>query len=264
MKSDNLTVLQEKLAETVRKSEAEKEAGKNFVSAVAHELRTPVAVIRGSLEALCDGVVYEREQVSEYHRQMLSESIYLQRLVTDLLEYSRLQNAEFSIAAEPVMVHDVLTDVCRGIRRIADEKGVLLSVQENGPLFAVNGDYARLRQMFIVILDNAVKFTEPGGSVSVTEKEADGKLYVTVSDTGCGIPENEISDIFVRFHRSHSDMNRSGTGLGLAIAKEIASRHSAEIKVSSVPGEGTSFTFVFSGRITPEETAQHFISGTQA
>jgi len=253
MKNEEVALLEKRLAEAAANAESERETSRNFVSAVAHELRTPVAVIRGSLEALCDGIVCEREQVKEYHRQMLNESIYLQRLVTDLLEFSRLQSESFSIEREPVNVSDVVTDVCRSIRRIADEKGVILERTENSPVYIVKGDYARLRQMLIVILDNAVKFTDKGGKVNVSERMEDGKLFLTVADTGIGISEEELPLIFVKFHRTITGQNRSGTGLGLAIAKEIAERHGAVITAESKVGEGTAFTFCFSEKMTEEE-----------
>lgn len=236
-----------------RTAKSETEMNRSFVSSVAHELRTPVAVLRGSLEALCDGVVSEREQVEEYHRQMLAESIYLQRLVTDLLEYSRLQNSSFSIVTEPVNIPDVVSDVCRSIRHLAETKNIRLIRECESYVYAVKGDYARLRQMLIVILDNAVKFTDEGGSITVTEKTENDRLYLTVTDTGCGIDDEELEDIFVKFHRSVTGQNRNGTGLGLAIAREIAQRHAATVSVKSKKGEGSSFTFCFNEHMTNEE-----------
>ena len=234
--------------------QVQKDLARDFLSSVAHELRTPVAVIRGSLEALCDGVVCGNDQVEEYHHQMLSESIYLQRLVNDLLEYSRLQNREFEILKEKMNVCDLISDVCRSIRQIADSKQILISREEEVSLYCIEGDYERLRQMLIVVLDNAVKFSEPGGRVTVRNRLEDGRLVIEISDTGCGISEENIKDIFLRFHRSVSDKNRTGSGLGLAIAKEIASRHDTEIKVISEVGKGTTFSFIFGQCIAvPEE-----------
>ena len=126
MRPDDASALTEKNDEYEKRIQAEREINRNFVSSVAHELRTPVAVLRGSLEALCDGVITESGQVREYHRQMLSESIYLQRLVTDLLEFSRLQSSGFSIVKEPVNISDVLSDVCRSIKQIAASRGIEL------------------------------------------------------------------------------------------------------------------------------------------
>lgn len=226
---------------------------RDFISNVAHELRTPIAVLRGSLEALCDGVICEKEQVEQYHRQMLSESIYLQRLVTDLLEFSRLNNSSFEIIREPVNLSDVVYDVCRSISRLAVPKNISLKRETDNSVYIVNGDYARLRQMLIVILDNAVKFTPEGGTVTVSQQRKDDKYVINVSDTGCGIPEDEIENIFTRFHRLTSDVNRNGSGLGLPIAREIALRHDAKIDVKSKTGEGTSFIFTFSSEMSKEE-----------
>ncbi|MCI6582667.1 MAG: HAMP domain-containing histidine kinase [Oscillospiraceae bacterium] len=225
----------------------------DFISNVAHELRTPVAVLRGSLEALCDGVIYEKEQVEQYHRQMLSESIYLQRLVTDLLELSRLNSSSFEIIREPVNLSDVVCDVCRSISRIAVQKNIAIIRESDNSVYIVNGDYARLRQMLIVILDNAVKFTPEGGTVTVNQHKDSGKYIITVSDTGCGIAEDEIENIFCRFHRLMSDANRNGSGLGLPIAREIALRHDASIDVKSRLGKGTSFIFTFSSEMSRED-----------
>ncbi len=229
----------------IRQAQVQRDLARDFISSVAHELRTPVAVIRGSLEALCDGVVCEPDQVDEYHHQMLSESIYLQRLVNDLLEYSRLQNKEFKILMENVNVCDIISDVCRSIRQIANKKNITINREEDTSLYTIKGDYERLRQMFIVVLDNAVKFTQPGGNVYVRTRFVDGRLVIDISDTGCGISEENIENIFLRFHRTVSDANRNGSGLGLAIAKEIASRHGIEIKVESKAGKGTTFSFIF-------------------
>lgn len=253
MNSDDVSVLRQELSEARAAADAERELNREFVSSVAHELRTPVAVIRGSLEALCDGVICEKEQVNEYHRQMLLESIYLQRLVTDLLEFSRLQNSGFSIVKEPVNIPDVISDVCRSFRQAAQNKNISLVSQCSGEPYIVCGDYTRLRQMLIIILDNAVKFTESGGRITVSEKYENGKLLVTVEDTGCGMDESETEGIFVKFHRSLNKVNQNGTGLGLAIAKEIARRHGTEIKVRSRKGEGTAFTFCFCEKMTEEE-----------
>ncbi|MDO5560143.1 MAG: HAMP domain-containing sensor histidine kinase [Oscillospiraceae bacterium] len=218
----------------------------DFISCVAHELRTPVAILRGSLEALCDGAVTDKQQTDEYYRQMLSESIYLQRLVSDLLDFSRLRNTEFSIAMEPVCVTDVLDDVYRGFRHIADQKGISIEKKYDSGTYVINGDYGRLRQMFAAVADNAVKFTPYGGNVQVKLSQSGDSFMVHISDTGCGIAENEISDIFTKFHRRMSDDNSSGTGLGLAITNSIASRHCVSINVKSSPGCGTDFCFDFS------------------
>lgn len=242
------------LEEQRKAIEAEKQVSREFISSVSHELRTPVAVLRGSLEALCDGVIFEKELVDEYHKRMLAESIYLQRLVNDLLEFSRLQNAEFRIDMDYINICDVISDVCRSITQIANQKNIELIFENSETVYINKADYARLRQMFIVIFDNAVKFTNSGGKVIVNSSISDGVLKVSVSDTGCGIEDSELDKIFVKFHRSFSNQNRNGSGLGLAIAKEIADRHNIKIIVNSTLGVGTEFIFVFpSAEMIPED-----------
>lgn len=244
-----ISLLKKQRDEARREAEAEKQTAQEFLSSVSHELRTPVAVLRGSLEALCDGVIDDSEQVKEYHRQMLAESIYLQRLVNDLLEFSRLQNSGFEISMSPVNVYDVISDICRSMRQIAQDKGVILERKYESGCYFINGDYARLRQMLIVILDNAIKFTDAGGKVSVSCFEKENQLLLCISDTGCGMPEENLGEIFTKFHRLVSDSNRSGTGLGLAIAKEIAQRHEVEITVKSKINEGSTFEFMFKNKL---------------
>ncbi len=255
MNNESMTAagLLEELERSRAAAAAEKQAGQEFISSVSHELRTPVAVIRGSLEALCDGVVDDPAEVKEYHRQMLAESIYLQHLVNDLLEYSRLQNKVYELNAEPVNVCDVADDVFRSIKSIATAKNVEFVKDMKADFYFIWGDYVRLRQMLIVLLDNAVKFTEPGGKVTLLCEKSDGRLKVCIADTGCGIKPEDIDGIFIRFHRAMSDQNRNGTGLGLPIAKEIAERHGAVMTVESEVGKGTVFSVEFEEMIDISE-----------
>lgn len=248
-----ITALKEELERSRCAAAAEKQAGQEFISSVSHELRTPVAVIRGSLEALCDGVIDDPAEVKEYHRQMLAESIYLQHLVNDLLEYSRLQNRVYELNAEPVNVCDVADDVFRSIKHIASAKNVEFVKEMNADFYFIWGDYVRLRQMLIVLLDNAVKFTSAGGKVTVRCDKSGENLKVQIIDTGCGIKPEDIDGIFIRFHRAMSDQNRNGTGLGLPIAKEIAERHGAKMTVQSEVGKGTTFTVDFNEMIDVNE-----------
>ena len=232
----------EKLRHAEEESEKLQKMRQDFVANISHELRTPVTVIRGSLEALCDGVVAAPELVEEYHRQLLGESIYMQRLVNDLLDLSRLQNPDFSINISELNLCDCIGDAVRSGRRIAEDKGISIEYLSDTTLLPMTGDYDRIRQMLLIIIDNAVKFTDrPECPVMIRFKE--GSL--TVTNTGPGIAEEELPMVFERFYKSRSEQNKNGTGLGLAIAKQIAVRHGIDIFVSSVPGGETTFRFVF-------------------
>ena len=218
---------------------------KDFIANISHELRTPVTVIRGSLEALCDGVVSDAAKIAEYHSQMLSESFYLERLVTDLLDLARLQNPDFAIEMEAVDLKDIAEDAIRGMKHIAEKKDIKILLTCDGTNYAATGDYARLRQMLIVVLDNAIKFSPTGKKVCVALSAAENTIDMVIQDEGCGIDPDDLPNIFERFYKQRSEENKTGTGLGLAVAKQIADRHGIEIEVISNPNRGTEFRFNF-------------------
>jgi len=219
-----------------------------FFADISHELRTPITVMRGSLEALKDGIVTDPALVAEYHRRMHRESIYLERLVTDLFELARLQSTEFSINMEDVCIKEILSDAVRTLTPLATQKGVSLPCPEaNASLYIlpVQGDYGRLKQMFIALLDNAIKFTPSGKHVCIQLTENNGKIRVTIRDEGSGISAEDLPYVFERFYRKQSEDNQNGTGLGLPIAKQIANRHGAALQITSTPGCGTTVEVIF-------------------
>ncbi len=229
----------------VRLDEAGRESAKletmrsDFVANVSHELKTPVTVIRGSLEALCDKVVTDSAKIDEYHLQMLGESKHLQRLVEDLLDLSRLQNADFEIEKQPVNICDVLTDAAKSASQLARNRNIRIRTDFQKPCLLIQGDYGRLRQMFLVILDNAVKFSPSDANVDVTASEA----LVIVRDFGPGIDTDHLPYIFDRFNKSRDERNKSGTGLGLSIAKQIARRHGIALTARNHAESGAEFVF---------------------
>lgn len=236
-----IDVLSERLDLAKRESDRLDQLRRDFVANISHELRTPVTVIRGSLEALCDEVVTEPEQVKHYHRQMLMESLFLQRLVTDLLDLSRLQNTDFAIEMHPLNLCDVVNDAVRSAGQMALKKEVTIQLEQNEPFVTVQGDYGRLRQMLMIILDNAIKFSPYGDTVTVSLKDR----TVKICDHGAGISPDDLPHIFDRFYKTKSQENKTGSGLGLAIANQIAQRHGIKISVQSKLHEETCFTFTF-------------------
>ncbi len=236
-----IDILSGKLLAARQESEKLDKLRRDFVANISHELKTPVTVIRGSLEALCDGVVTEPEQVERYHRQMLNESLYLQRLISDLLDLSKLQNTDFKMEKEELNLCNILSDAVRSAGQLAQKKEIRIRQEFDAASLAVTGDYGRLRQMFLIILDNAVKFSPSGGEILVL---LEGKT-VSIRDHGKGIAEEDLPHIFDRFYKMESEENRSGSGLGLAIAKQIADRHGIRVSAISRPNEGAEFRFQF-------------------
>lgn len=236
--------LSNRLLSAKRESDKLDKLRQDFVANISHELKTPVTVIRGSLEALCDDVVTEPEQVKSYHRQMLSESLYLQRLINDLLDLSKLQNTDFKMDQQAWNLCDILSDATRSAGNLAREKRIKIRQEFDTQYREVIGDYGRLRQMFLIVLDNAVKFSPVGGEIFISLNQG----MVCIRDRGSGIPEEDLPHIFDRFYKIDSEGNKSGSGLGLAIAKQIADRHDIRVNVKSQITEGTSFFFDFSNK----------------
>ncbi len=211
-----------------------------FFADISHELKTPVTILRGSLEAMRDGQVETPEKREEYEENMLQEVIHLQKLINDLLDFSKLNTTDFVLEKDVVNLHDIVGDAIRSLRPVALQKAIEISYEKETVPFALYGDYARLRQMITIILDNAIKFSDPHATVTLQQK---GDM-LSITDTGKGIASEEIPHIFNRFYKDQGTHNELGNGIGLAIAQQIAKRHMIDIIVESVPHEETTFTFV--------------------
>ena len=244
MLANNVDVLALRLEEASKERMKLEQLRKNYISNISHELRTPVAVIRSSLEALCDGVVTQEEMVESYYQEMLSESIHLDRMVNDLLELSRLQNPEYSIQKRDIDFISVVEDAVRTCRHIAENAGhpIVLHKNISGAL-PFYGDFGRLRQMLITVLDNAIKFSALGGEIRVTVLVDGDRCRTTISNIGKGIAPQDLPHVFEEYYMQIGESNRMGTGLGLAIAKRIADRHDIQITATSIPNGVTSFCF---------------------
>lgn len=236
-----MDILSQRLNEANKESEKIQKQRQDFITNISHELRTPVTVIRGSLEALSDGVINEPEQVNEYHKQMLNESKSLERLVNDLLELSRLQNADFNIEMEELNICDVLNDSVRSASNLARQKNINIEYSLDRDVFLTKGDYGRLRQMFLIVIDNAIKFSYENKSIYIILNNN----QIIIKDEGIGISKEDLPNIFDRYYSVKSDENKTGTGLGLTIAKQIALRHNINLFVESQLNMGTSFVFEF-------------------
>lgn len=247
MLAETIDEMGKKLQAAGEESEHLMQLRQEFVANISHELRTPVTVMRGSLEALCDHVVTEPEMVEKYHHELLKESMYMQRLVNDLLDLSRLQNAGFSMNIQSFNLFDCISDSVRSGRRVADTKQVTVDFEYDTMEWGYEGDYDRIRQMLLIVLDNGIKFTdELKHPVRVAFKQG----TVSITNVGPGISESELPYIFERFYKSRSETNKNGTGLGLAIAKQIAIRHGVGVSVRSIPGGETTFWFNFNTQQT--------------
>ena len=234
-----MDILSQRLSEADEERKRVQKQRQDFITNISHELRTPVTVIRGSLEALSDGVITESGQVKEYHKQMLNESKNLERLVNDLLELSRLQNTDFKIEMQELNICDVLKDSLRSASNLAKQKNINIQYSSDKDMFLIKGDYGRLRQMFLIVIDNAIKFSYENKSIYIALKNN----QIIIKDEGIGISKEDLPNIFDRYYSVKSDENKTGTGLGLTIAKQIALRHKIELFAESQLNSGTSFIF---------------------
>ncbi|MBR4040668.1 MAG: HAMP domain-containing histidine kinase [Clostridia bacterium] len=239
-----IDVLADRLDEAQRERNRFDQLRQDFLTDISHELRTPISVLIGSIELLKEEMIKDPEQRRQYFEQLYTDANHLQRLVGDLLELGRLQNTQFNIEMDTINLIDVLADSVRFMRQKAAEKRVNIC-QETATPFAVLGDYGRLRQMMIILMDNAIKFSPEGAEVCMEIRRKENVCEVSVVDHGCGIAKEELEHVFDRYFHNRSRKNRGGTGLGLPIAREIAIRHGVAISCSSKVNEGTRFTLVF-------------------
>lgn len=237
--ASTLDILASRLDLASHESEKLEKMRKEFIANISHELKTPITVIRGSLEALVDKVVSNPTMVEEYHQQMLNESKFLQGLVADLLDLSILHSTEFKIDKKVLSMINLVDDVSRSAEYLAQQASITINLLKKTNNATIIGDYGRIRQMIMIIIDNAIKFSPPHSTVTITL--LDNQL--SISDQGSGIPLEQQAYIFERFYKSRSEQNKTGTGLGLAIAKKIADNHAVNLTVESVEGEGSTFTF---------------------
>lgn len=199
--------LSEKLNEASPESEKLQKQRQDFITNISHELRTPVTVIRGSLEALNDGIIKDTEHIKDYHIQMLEESKSLERLVNDLLELSRLQNSDFKIEMQQINLCDILNDAVRSAQNMANQKNIKVIYEYDKDVFLINGDYGRLHQMFMIVIDNGIKFSYENSRVRINLNEN----QVSVIDEGVGISNEDLPYIFDRYYRVKTD-NTGNTG----------------------------------------------------
>lgn len=240
----SIDILSVKLKENEEVRNNIEQMRRDFFANVSHELRTPITVMRGYTEMLVDGVVSKEEKKQQYYQRILKECTSMERLVGDLLILSKMQNPDFKIEKEPVNVIQVFQDIIRGIHVVAAKKNIRIDFTYNEECIILMGDYDRLRQMFMIILDNAIKFSNEDSLIKI-DVQVHNKITIRITDQGVGISEEELPFIFEKFYKSKLRQNAQGSGLGLVIAKQIALKHDGEIHVESEVGKGTTFQFIF-------------------
>jgi len=219
----------------------------DFVSHVSHELKTPLASIMAYSEMLADGEADDEETRKEFYGIIQTQAQRLNRLIEDILNISRIESGLIKVTKEPVSLAILIEQQIGMIQKYAEEKNITVTRQTPIIFDQVYADKDMLSQVIVNLLSNAVKYTPPGGSVRVATEvnEAAGRVRVSITDTGVGIPEEELEHLFQKFYRVvANNKHAKGTGLGLNLVKQIVEKvHNGRVFVTSKVGVGSTFGF---------------------
>ena len=220
-----------------------KKINETAIKIVSHELRTPLTAIKGWGETILEDPIKDEALTKRGLNVIISESERLTSLVEELLDFSRMENGNLTMRMSSM---DVLAELDEAVfvfkdRSMREGKELLYNVSEvPAPM---TGDPNRIKQVFVNILDNSFKYTEAGGTISVTAKAENGFVTITIADTGCGIPTADIPYVTEKFYKANASVR--GSGIGLAVVNEIVKRHNGTLSLNSIEGKGTTVTVVF-------------------
>ena len=218
-----------------------------FLGNVSHELRTPIFAVQGYLETMMTNTISDANIKQEFITRAHHQAVRLNNLLTDLIDISRIESGEMKMSFKVFNVHEWLQRQVEEWQEKAREYQVTLFLANSEPASPVHvlGDQERLTQVMVNLVQNAIKYNQPGGRVTVGYQILESKVELYVQDSGWGIPAEHLPRIFERFYRVDKERSRSvgGTGLGLAIVKHIVEAHGSQVQVSSTVGQGSRFYF---------------------
>ena len=211
----------------------------DFISSVSHELRTPLTAIKGWAETLMDDSV-DRETTKKGIGVIIKESERLSGMVEELLDFSRLQSGRLKLNLTKLDLVAELSDAVLMFTERARQEQIRLDYDEPMDILPIMGDANRLRQVFVNILDNALKYSDAGDSITVVVLRQENNAVITIQDTGIGIAPTDLPKIKTRFYKANA--TRRGSGIGLAVADEIVTMHGGSLELDSQEGVGTRVT----------------------
>ena len=212
----------------------------DFISSVSHELRTPLTAIKGWAETMQEGGDLDESTRRKGIHVILSETERLSSMVEELLDFSRIQSGRFNIQLEKLDIVAELSDAVLMFDERARREGITLLYEEPEEFVVLMGDRNRLRQVFVNVIDNALKYSSAGGTVRVEAARVGSSFQVVVSDTGCGISAEDLPKVKTKFYKAN--FTRRGSGIGLAVANEIVQQHNGSLELASQVGKGTVVT----------------------
>lgn len=215
-----------------------------FLADISHELRTPLTAIRGEAEVTIRGKDKPIEEYRDTLMRIVELSSQLGKLVEDLLFMARAESSNLRFELIPLVLNKLLSNVYESTQALAQQYQLHLSLKLPQQDICVSGDRLRLRQVLLILIDNACRYSSPGGQIIITLQTDKNHVTITVNDQGMGIPATELKEIFKRFYRGKQARNEepSGSGLGLPLAKSIIEAHQGTIEAVSTPGQGTCIT----------------------
>ncbi|WP_143315162.1 ATP-binding protein [Clostridium sp. HBUAS56017] len=239
------------LIQDISEKEKLEQMRKDFISNVSHEFRTPLTIIKGNLESIVDGMTKPTEVVDTC-TALIKETNRLERMVKDLLNLSRLESGKVEIDHNELDVNMLINDTARSLRTLIYSKDIDLQLNLESNLPKLLSDYDKLKQLLIIFLDNAIKFSYSKGILKVTTYSDNKKIYIKVEDNGVGIPKEEIEYLGEKFFKADKSRNAQieGTGLGLSIAKRLIKVLKGNFYIESDLGKGTTIIIAFSIRET--------------
>ncbi len=242
--NDEVAVLAESFNHMIETLENLEKMRRDFVANISHELRTPMTSINGFIEGILDGTIPEEKQ-QEYLNIVKEEVKRLQRLVTDMLDIARMEAGESGMSISAFDICELVRISVIQLQQPLEEKNINFRANFDKESIYIKADRDAIHRVVINLLHNAVKFTPKEGNISVTVHTVKGKAEITISDSGEGIPEEDLPYVFDRFHKADKSRSKdkAGVGLGLYIVKNIINSHNEEIFVQSGRGKGTIFTF---------------------
>ena len=216
---------------------------RDFISNISHELRTPLASLKALTETLQDGALADPEAGPRFLGRIVTEVDALTQMAQELLDLSKIESGQVALNLAPVSSKKLLASAADRMKLQAERAGLVLQVVCDDDLPNVRADGSRLEQVLVNLIHNAVKFTRPGGEVTLLAESVPGAVRFAVKDSGIGIPLDDIPRVFERFYRVDKSRTGSGTGLGLSIARHIVEAHNGKIWVESEEGRGSTFHF---------------------
>jgi two-component system phosphate regulon sensor histidine kinase PhoR len=216
---------------------------RELIGNISHEFRTPLAGIKAMVETLRDGAVDDQEVSRDFLTRIDDEVERLTQIVAELTELSRIETGKAELRLEPVNLNQLVEEVITRLSPQVERQQLIIDKNLTDSLPPVQADKTRIRQTIVNLIHNAIKFTDPGGQITVTTRVDAGSVTVDIADTGTGIARSDLPHVFERFYKGDEARSGGGTGMGLAIAKHVVEAHRGSIWARSKEGKGSTFSF---------------------